>query len=319
MQIRSLQILRFIAATGVAYYHTHSGPEFGGAGVDIFFVLSGFIIAMLLTKEEKTPWAFFIDRLTRVAPLYWVVTLALYGALVMRPDLFRSTVAVPEDLVRSLFFIPYDERRGPLLQVGWTLNYEMLFYGAAFMCLLAGRHVRSIAAGLVLIYVAAHLTPLRPAWDNFLTNERLLEFVFGIAVHELVRKGIRTPLPLIFLPLGFATLILAELADPSAHPLLRFGIPSAVIVWSAVTLERFIGPNPLVALGVLLGDASYALYLTHTFVITAFARLGLITSLAGGAVAVAASIIVSVLVYWLIDRPAVRWSRKLLVSRAAHI
>lgn len=297
--IRSLQVLRFIAAAGVVYYHTHASPSFGGSGVDIFFVLSGFIIAMLL-EDPRPALHFAKGRIARIVPLYWAVTLFVFVLALAWPALYRSTVADMGTLLRSLFFVPTTQ--APLLQVGWTLNYEMFFYAVAFGCKLFGLRNMALAAVLVAIFGAASLAGL-----DFLRNSRLLEFVLGIVVLEVSRRWKPAAAPAVaVLLVGFALLIVNDLNDPSASPLLRFGLPAALIVWASVSLERYL-PEWVWPL-VLLGDASYAVYLTHTFVVVLYDRFvpaGILTAL----MTVIAANAVGLAAYWLVDRPLSRYAR----------
>lgn len=301
-QIRSLQVLRFIAAAGVVYYHTHVEPSFGGAGVDIFFVLSGFIIAMLMAKGS-TPTDFARGRITRVVPLYWAITLALFFVVLLRPSLFHTSTADPAHLARSLLFIEHT----PLLQVGWTLNYEMFFYALATLCLWL--RWRTPVLIVVLLCAAAAGQIFGGA---FLSDSRILEFVLGILVFEATRRTWLLPtwLAAVGAVVGFAFIIGNEIRDPSALPFLRFGLPASLVVWSAISLERFVVGSVATAL-VLLGDASYALYLTHTFVVEIYHRL-LPVAWQGLGAALATVIVASIAglaVYQWLDRPLMKAAR----------
>lgn len=302
--IRSLQILRFLAAAGVVYYHTHAAPVFGGAGVDIFFVLSGFIIAMLMAKGSNAV-DFAKGRITRVVPLYWTITLVLFVVVLLWPWLFHTTAANPMHLVRSLLFIEHI----PLLQVGWTLNYEMFFYALATVCLWLRWRIPVLILGLFATFVVGQI------FGGVLSDSRVLEFVLGILVFEATRRKWTLPawLALLGALVGFAFIIGAEIRDPSAAPFLRFGLPAALIVWSAISLERFVVGWLATAL-VLLGDASYALYLTHSFVVEAFRRVApaFLATTPGALTAVAAASMIGLMTYWLVDKPGMRLSRRLM-------
>src|SRR3979409_1937400 len=130
----NLHLLRVIAALGVVYFHTTSVAglkldwDVGSRGVDVFFVISGFIIAYIGTTK---PEQFFLRRLIRVVPFYWAATAFGVAMGAVAPSLFpRTTSSVPH-LISSLLFFPPPAANGdvvPTLVLGWSLNYEMFFY-----------------------------------------------------------------------------------------------------------------------------------------------------------------------------------------------
>lgn len=129
-KIQSLQILRALAATSVVYLHIGCEPWFGGFGVDIFFVLSGFVMCYI-TDSGESGKEFFLRRIARIVPLYWALTLITFVIAWLKPTLFNSTTADLGNLFKSLLFIPYVKENGsisPIIPVGWTLNYEVYFY-----------------------------------------------------------------------------------------------------------------------------------------------------------------------------------------------
>ena len=107
-------------------------PLFGGAGVDIFFVISGFIMVhTTMDRDDVTPWSFMAGRISRIVPAYWVATFAVFGIALVAPSLLRTPHLPVGELLQSLAFIPFVKDSGltqPLLFVGWTLNYERFFY-----------------------------------------------------------------------------------------------------------------------------------------------------------------------------------------------
>ena len=136
-----LQILRFVAAMAVVLFHMGSDYQirfgldanpfaYGAFGVDIFFVLSGFIIAMT-TDPSRGAWYFYRKRLIRIVPIYWLLTFGVVAIGIAAPTLLNSTEVSFEAVIKSLLFIAYERPSGelqPLLFLGWTLNYEMFFY-----------------------------------------------------------------------------------------------------------------------------------------------------------------------------------------------
>jgi len=125
-----LQYLRAYAALLVVFFHAavnaQSGFIVGEAGVDIFFVLSGFLM-WRITNEQTAALAFLRNRIRRIVPVYWIASLLVF--VLAELGLTSRIVADLGHLLASLFFIPYKGPGGvyPILIVGWTLNYEMFF------------------------------------------------------------------------------------------------------------------------------------------------------------------------------------------------
>ena len=157
--IYSLQALRFIAAALVVVSHirTEVGlTPFGSSGVDIFFVISGFII-YYVTRDGAPQ--FFTRRLIRIVPLYWLGTLALAAIALKAPGMLNHTSLDADKLLGSLFFIPvWNESvqyHLPLLTLGWSLNYEILFYLVFFIALKISHQHRLIITSFLLVSLTA--------------------------------------------------------------------------------------------------------------------------------------------------------------------
>ena len=125
--VYSLQLLRFLAALSVILFHIPL-IKFPAIGVDIFFVVSGFVIAFVLNNNKNQ---FLLKRLIRILPLYWILTIFIFILKLYFPFLFSFSEISYSDLIKSLLFIPiYSEIENkimyPIIMVGWTLNYEML-------------------------------------------------------------------------------------------------------------------------------------------------------------------------------------------------
>ena len=126
--IQSVQALRALAALLVVFEHVDMA-KVGAFGVDIFFVISGFVIAYV--SRTDTPARFMLKRLFRIIPLYWSATVLVFLVACLAPWALKSTTNDLGDLIKSLLFIPYMKDSGavqPVLFLGWTLNYEMFFY-----------------------------------------------------------------------------------------------------------------------------------------------------------------------------------------------
>ena len=189
-RMESVQALRAVAALLVVGFHglgmaTRAGwpapPPFGAFGVDIFFVVSGFVM-VLTTQARTTPAKFLGDRIARIVPLYWVITTPKVGLKLAIPTLGALKFNLAHVLPSYAFF-PWLDQLGdpyPVVYVGWTLNYEMLFYVAfAALMLDANRLALMFGAAVIAGMLSGGAGPL--AWQTW-TDPILLEFVMGLAI-----------------------------------------------------------------------------------------------------------------------------------------
>ena len=248
----------------------------GAAGVDLFFVISGFIMAMIVARPGRFDGReYWIRRIARVAPAHWVITCCVFVLAALVPSLFNSTTADIAALLTSLLFLAVDTGNGstvPLLVVGWTLNYEIYFY--AIVAVTAGLFSdrRLVGASGVIICLALVGIVFQPAHPSlaFYTDPILLEFVFGILIFRTWRRTGSAGLsfaPLTVFALGALLLVLQwerPLVDWRAF---YWGVPAAAVLYGALGALRFRS-----AFLARLGDWSYALYLTHLFVITLYIK-----------------------------------------------
>lgn len=337
----SLQALRAIACLMVVLYHAlqlglgeaaiAAWPNLS-AGVDVFFVLSGFVMAQSCANGAAMPRAaadFLRARLLRILPLYWGLTLLKLALLAARPGLARHTHPTPWNILASLAFIPARDAHGairPVLAVGWTLNFEMAFYlmiSATLACgLRPGRIMPPLLIGLSVIGLWR-----QPDWPApaSLLHGFLAEFAAGMLLHGAWQgaargRGIGLPahwlgaaalLALLALPMGGAL-------GAQARPLL-WGGPAALLLLACL-LHHAQHRHVPAALRVL-GDASYAIYLLHGFVVPvitpaqhgpAGATAGLL-ALLGAAI----SLPFGIMLDRHVERPARRWLSARLMPPAA--
>ena len=311
-KLDGLELLRFLAALAVVAFHIPS-IGVGHFGVDIFFVISGFVM-MLSTSNNSNQ--FLLKRVIRIVPLYWLATLGVFGIALVAPSVLRSTDASIIDLVKSLLFIPFDKNgvgHQPVLAVGWTLNYEMYFYAFfAFSCLLSSRFRGFIAVSFIIL----NMFILRN-FDDFVSqtyaNLIVLEFGLGVALYLMLNKETFQMLAILSL-IGFAALFNFE----EGHRFFLFGLPSLFIVLIAVSYSnRF----PHTSLIPLLGSASYALYLCHAYIIRVFDRLvdwfsneNTILAFSAVLISLLGSIGVSILVFKYIENPVLIYLRQKLIN-----
>ena len=279
--------------------------EFGWVGVDLFFVISGFIMGKIGTQDR--PLAFILKRGIRIIPLYWLATLAMCAiALVMPQALKRFTFDMPS-LLQSLLFVPYFDADGniwPLLGPGWTLNYEMFFYALFALALLLPSPRVAVLVMLGALVGVGLLLPGKSAVFLTWTSPRLLEFGVGIGL-SMLRSLPGASLGLGALLAGMAVLVVAMLRfpdfDPPVWERILYCLPAlAGIVLGVLALEaagRWPGwMKPLEA----IGDLSYSLYLLHFFAIAAVKKL-MPAGFAAGIVEIALSLALAQVSYRLIE------------------
>lgn len=236
---------------------------FGHAGVDFFFVLSGFIIFRVHAGDLGRPErlrSYAVKRFRRVYLPYWAALLLIVPVFFLVPGFGQGFETRPDALLAAVTLFP--DPRGYTLAVAWTLSYEIFFY------LLFGIAILSPRLGVALIglwALAGLLLHGDGAWPlSFLAPPHALHFTLGISIARALRRGpVRFAAPLALA--GLAAFLLAgryetALGDPWASWI--YGAASGAMVAGVVSLDlrrKLRWPFPLVA----LGDASYSVYLVH--------------------------------------------------------
>lgn len=341
-----IQSLRGVAVLMVILVHLHHteakyshGPivlgawnSFGISGVDIFLVVSGFVLTYLAFGHFGRPEyvrAYAFARISRVYPVYMLLTALLVPLYLLVPALFNSVEGNQVNLLRSLLLIP--DVRLPLIPVAWTLHHELYFYlvlGA--MLYLPERQLPKatlawllVTAGLIAL---GQLTP-RPqqgAFERVLVNPINLEFILGMTVAWAVVHGPRRGawpcivLALVGEALGYA-LWLSLTGEYWVGDFWRvwvFGLPAALFIYGIVLLETQRGKVFLPWLA-WIGDAAYSIYLCHLMVLVVLGRLwgglgipGWPAHLAFLALSIAAALGVGCLSFRYFEQPMLRWFRR---------
>jgi peptidoglycan/LPS O-acetylase OafA/YrhL len=282
-----VQALRAVAATLVVVHHSISlwlndvihTPNArhwtnGASGVDIFFVISGFVMTISLPGLAGKPnraGVFLWRRFTRIVPLYWAALTVQLAQIKFDRAVALDNILTPWRVAASYLFIPARNGKGgmfPLITVGWTLNYEVFFY-LLFACALV-LDVSPLAFLTPVLAAVALLGLVRTqAWPDCtsLLSPVVIEFLFGVFLAHLALRR-RLPGSVVAAALlagGFAALMgMPEVPSPWGY--LAWGLAATAVVAGAVGLEDAIGhrvPRWLLA----AGDASFALYLTHNFLL----------------------------------------------------
>ena len=285
-----LQYVRAVAALLVVYFHSvlqlqrldsdavFSGLLFGEKGVDLFFVLSGFVMWLTTADRQVGPLDFYRRRIERIVPVYWLFTLAAAGIALVLPSYLKSTLFDLPHLMASLFFIPWTNAAdptgvliAPVVIPGWTLNYEMYFYLIFGALLVLPKNARIPALGLLFagLYWLFNSGPVEGVAARFYGNPIIFEFLGGVVLawlylgKRLLPAGAAIPL----VPLAFAGLVILDLVHLDLPRLVSAGIPSLLLVYALVSID-FSKVREFRILH-LIGDASYSLYLSHVFTLVA--------------------------------------------------
>ncbi len=329
-----LQVLRAVAALAVVMYHAtvfvntrlHVVAQVwhcGSNGVDLFFVLSGFVMVLSTQTLQESPngWKIFAERrLTRIVPLYWLATLIKIILLKIDAGANLTTDLSFASIGKALFFLPAVNTMGdiqPVLNVGWTLNLEMFFYLLFTLALLFRRNVYwSLGVPLVLLSVAALFrVPGGSAW-TFYQQSIVLEFFFGMLLASAILHGKKLVPWLAWLCIagGLVALFIwfAPVPPKEWHSGWVQGVPAALVVYGAASLEGRLPHIP--AWVIFLGDASYAIYLFHGLFgqlsPSLLVKLGIASPLLSELGTVAISLGVGSLGYLWLDLPIMRWFKR---------
>ena len=336
-QLTSIQYLRALAACSVVVHHAldqfsfQINPPFMQAGVDLFFVISGFLMIAITADKPTRPGAFLAQRVVRICPTYWFFTLVTVVLAIGVPGLFHAIDPSVWNVTLSMLFVPHlnpalVDSVSPLVRIGWTLNYEMFFYllFAATLPLPFRLRLPALTTAFALLtFGGAGLTVSDPA-AFFYSRPIVLEFLAGSWIGFAYVRGWFDRIPAFAAAtVAVASLLLLPLAGghmAGFGRLFCFGLPASLILIAALGFEvRRTVPAwaPLRA----AGDWSYSIYLTHLFGIAVlralWSRAGLPTSGdLGAATFVAAALPLALMSGWvsyrLIERPSLRRGRKLV-------
>lgn len=326
-----IQYLRGLAAVLVVYAHLDTQisrisadlhlpyASIGIWGVDIFFVISGFIMYVVAIESDVGPGHFLIRRAIRIVPLYWLLTALIVAGAYVAPTMLSSTRLDAGHILASFLFLPWRnpayEGYWPVLIPGWTLNYEMYFYAAVALGLLAPRRLRGILTSVIVIGVLAAVQLSASSGPvSFYGNDVVIEFLLGLLLGHLFLKmkplGARSGLILICL----SVCLVVWMAEMQSVPRsVAYGIPAAIIVLGSLQLEGM-AKRAIVRPAMHLGDLSYSLYLTHVIALpmmtAVFIKLGAQYGFASAAsyplVAFLWALVLASLVHLAIEKPLTR-------------
>ena len=339
--LTSIQALRGIAAVAVLVAHglEHGDIESRGIlftgrfGVEVFFVISGFVIMLAAGDGRFDLGRFAFRRFFRVAPLYWATTILVAMLALVLPSIFRTTVFDAGYFVKSLAFVPAtvpgttDWR--PLFKLGWTLNYEMFFYALTallFWCRTAWLRSTLLLVMMTLLVALSFVIPPRASVLAYYANLNLLPFMAGVVLCELFRRypdGIARlarwwPVGLAAAVAGIAwALQYSHIDYRTWQGHLAITVAAVAVAVAALSLEaqfsrhgRFWG---------WLGDISYSLYLLHMFVVGAGWAVLRRTPLGDSAVGIGLGIAAMIVVTLILSSISFRWFERPLNRLAQRL
>lgn len=279
-RVLTVQYLRAIAASLVVLHHATNIPAlapyhvaFGTFGVDLFFVISGYIMWATTSDGTRGPLQFWSARILRIVPLYWIFTTVFIAIALVVPSALSTAGLEASHVLKSYLFIPAEHPHlgniSPVYTLGWTLNYEMFFYFVFGVCLLVpyrAARLATLVGTLVLLILAGWFMDARGTLAKTYTDPVLLEFAAGALLAWFAPRLGRAHPGIGWALLGGAIVWLVLVYSSSAMPeLVAAHAPAAIgMLAGALVLERtaLTGVNPL---GLFLGDASYSIYLVHPF------------------------------------------------------
>jgi peptidoglycan/LPS O-acetylase OafA/YrhL len=341
--MQSVQIMRGLAAIAVVFFHTHvilSNQEYGSIGtfgyvatkgwigVNFFFVLSGFIILFAHFKDIGIPAAlpkYFLRRFTRLYPIYWILLTAYISAAAFgigHPD-FKWEVA---HLMSSYTLLNIVDLVTLPLKVAWTLLFEVKFY-IIFAVLIASRRIGICVMVIwtVAILVRNAFSPppdwgyLAPDWG--MLNIWNINFIFGMVTCWLIKRHLVRYGALLLaagvLLLAFSSYNIVDTDPSKIKPafMMLVALSFSMIVAGSVTCEinyewRF--PS----LPILLGNASYSIYLIHSAVISLMAGInfkifhGRFPDIMVFVLIFFFAVAAGIIIHLIIEKPLLKWLRQ---------
>ena len=306
-KLDAIQVLRGVAALIVVTCHasdmvqgaaheTHlsryTSNHLGGSGVDLFFCISGFILASIALRLRPSPTSplvaaadFLSRRFLRILPIYWLTSLFVVILEVKHHNMTLAWFVDSMLLLPSLHF----PLQGPIMFIGWTLIFEMFFYYMMTLNLLFGtRHIveRTVLTIVTLIAIGLLIGFQRPVLI-LMANPLNLEFVFGCVLallfnHFGTRPRIATTLWVSGCVLLGSTYFFSNFntgiasftlnGQLSWYRVMVWGIPAAMITGGLAFRQPGISSRPG-RIAVYLGNASYSIYLVSVMVLYFYERI----------------------------------------------
>ena len=350
-RLLSIQVCRGLAAMLVVmdhlhnvelkYFHSHFLAifQYGIVGVDLFFIISGYVIASVTLgrKADRTPGRFLYHRLTRVYPIYWIYTAIVAAAYLYNPLWINASAGHHADIAQS--FLLYPTGVPMLVMQGWTLTFEVYFYFVIFLTLLLPRKLTAYLLGLWAVVIIGFSVLPHVAFSPIgaiISSASVLEFLAGYLLFELVQR-VRLPRAAGWLLIAFASAWMVTLvawsnayhlgdsgwimATPWARTWL-LGPLAFAFLFGLVELER-LGKLRTPRFLVALGDWSYSIYLSHLILVELTGRAFVrffpqvpAASLIVCAIALPLAVLIGWLSYQYLEQPMLAMFKRVKPARA---
>lgn len=285
--VLSIQYLRAIAALLVVFSHSvwksiQAGDnslywwhEAGALGVDIFFIISGYIMVYITQNMHQQPQGiriFLKKRFIRIVPLYWFYTLIALAIFLIMPDRVNSSGGSTE-VLKSFFLLPLDSNEGYLVNVGWTLHYEFIFYilfsfGLLFSRLKGNIFVASFILFSLFFSIFIEPSKLHYVFKSFI-HDIFIEFLLGMLLYFILTQIKTTPwyLALLAIFAGISHFYYLHSGGSFTGVIhIDKGISAFLICFGIIGLES-VWKKRECKLLTALGNASYSIYLLHPFIL----------------------------------------------------
>lgn len=258
---------------------------YGVSGVDLFFIISGFVMVTVSRKRQGQssfyPLQFLSNRITRIYPVYWFYCIIVLAVYFYRPEMVNSSQGNQVHILES--FLLWPQKLAPLLAVAWTLTHEMYFYLVFTIMLWRARnHILWYLLFWLIAVIVGNVALDSRAFPllKIIFHPLTVEFIAGCIVALVIFRG-HTGYGRSYFYGGVALLLFSTIGcyaySGSSLPdgwyrVLFFGVPCSLMVYGAVASEfqttlRF--PRWLNA----IGDASYSIYLSHVLVLSFMGRV----------------------------------------------
>ena len=279
MLLTNIQILRAFAVLNVVTIHSiyfaisnnfsssflFFLKNFEASGVDIFFVISGFIIYYIHIKKNRNGFDFILQRIKRIVPLYWFYSSVLFIFYLLFPFLFNKYTSDFNNFFLSLLFLSNTFfNKLPVYPLGWTLELEFFYY------LIFGLLIIFIGKKNYFLFFIMFFIILFSLTINLI----FIEFLYGIFIgifyfnNKKKLKYIISKYSYILLLIGIIGIFLPSFISLNYNRVVLYGLPSFFMVLGAVFLKQ--SSNKIL---IFLGDASYSIYLTHLIILGIFFKL----------------------------------------------
>ncbi len=350
-ELVSIQWMRGIAVMMVFIYHLEDilnlipgfetydsfWKNYGYSAPDLFFVISGFIMCFVTFELKFKPAGWLIRRFLRIYPIYWVFAFVAVAVWSINPSLTMGSGVQTWDTV-LLYLLIFPQENMPLLFVAWTLEHEIVFYTIVFIVAALSGKSRALVIVMALLSLIGiikvsfqHQFPFLKFWDYHIFSLYMIQFFMGVLIfefrHNLQKIGVKIPLVFGFILFIISGIICTPMPLNEEHisKVVLFGLSHSLLLIGAINwellrrskIDGFIEYKQRPFL-VQMGDASYSIYLSHPFCLSACGKIIILMGLTGlpAIIAICVGGGVSLFIGWasyhLLEKPSMHISKAML-------